>query len=187
MSVSHQRKALRQKVCQLLRGQTTAEDRVYSTRVVTFLKKDLRAINVYATDETVDADSVTTAPRELTRELELVIEGYVPVIPDPETGIFADDVLDDFAAELEAVMDANRDLDGTCGESILESTTLDLENVGDRIYAIAVLTYRVTYRTPDAPTLDSFDDFNTVGATHQPEGFGDGEAAEDVFTVQEAS
>lgn len=178
--MAHQRQVIRTAIRDLLDGATAAGARVYATRMIPLRRAELPSICVYTLEESVTADSLNTAPRELTRELPVVIECRVA------PGANVDDAMDAIALEVETAMHADPYLGGACGESILDSTIMEVAVEGDRETGFVALTYQVTYRTfaPEEP--DGLDDFNTVGATQN---LGGDQAAEDdthdVFTVQE--
>ncbi len=157
----HQRTAIRYAVVERLSGATSAETRVYATRDVPFRKGDLPAIAVYTLQEDVDGDSVNTAPRELTRRMALVIEGLVA----PAPGQNVDDALDDLALEIETVMHADPYLGDAAADCVLDESSMEVLEVGDRLMGQIVLTYAVTYQTlaPEAPS--NVADFLRVKAT----------------------
>lgn len=156
MSNDHQRKVIRHKVAALLKGSTDAGDRVYASRVLPYRKLQLPAISVYTLDDDVTADSITTAPRELTRELSLVIECWVAAAEN------TDDSLDDIARQVESVMHADPYLAGDAADSILNTTTMEVLEESERRLGFVSLAYQVIYRTlaPEAP--DDLEDLETV-------------------------
>ena len=95
----HQRTRIRNATVSRLLGATAAGARVYPSRVVPFRKGDLPVLCVYTLDEVADDDG--SAPRELTRALDLIIEGWV--MP----GLNVDVALDDLALEVETAMHAD--------------------------------------------------------------------------------
>lgn len=181
--MAHPRKLLRQAVAALLAGASTAAAaRVYATRVAPVRKDQLPAIAVYTEDEEVDPDTFQTAPRELKRDVDLVIEGYVA----HSAAVPVDDAMDNLAEQIEAAMDGDRWLDGTAGESVLARTETGIADPNsDPLIGVVRLTYTVTYRTsPTAPTLTN--DFNTVDVKTTPQGgVTDTAPLEDTFTVEE--
>jgi hypothetical protein len=193
----HPRAVIRAKVVELLSTAvdsvypTAAEERVYPTRTLPYKKGGtLPVVSVYALSEDVTPDSVTTAPRELTRELSLVIEAWVKAsVSGGVPTINADSAMDTIAAEIEAVMEADPFLDDTAAQSILSSTETDLVEVGDTMMGLLIMTYAVTYRTratDDAPP--DLDDFLTVGSTTNLSGTQDtDDVSESDFTVQEVT
>lgn len=180
----HQRKIIRDAVVALLLGHTTADERVHASRDIPLRRNELPAVLVYTTEEPVESDSATTAPRELTRRLRLEIAGIVA----PEPGERVDDALDALALEIETAMDADPFLGGACGDSILENTTISLRPDGETNMGVVALSYRVTYRTLAPDTTDSdaaLGDFLRAGVTYQPPGTpSDANTPNDVFDVR---
>jgi hypothetical protein len=121
-----------------------------------FRQLELPAIAIYALEESVDPESASTAPRELTRKLQLAIEIVVVANAD------VDDALDDLCAAVEKAIDADEWFGGTCAGSILASTAIGISEEGNRPTGHAVLTYAVTYRTdaPAAADLPALADFS---------------------------
>jgi hypothetical protein len=178
--VAHQRKIIRHAVVDLLtKAGTSAGTRVQATRLDPHKKSELPAISVYTMREPVAPASAEHEPRELTREVEVEISGWVA----HSDAYPVDDAMDDLAEQIEAAMDGDRFIGGAAAESILESTELAIQGEGAPLIGIVTLTYTVTYRTsPAAPELD---DFTRVGVTHRIVGTSDDNAAHDTFVVQE--
>src|SRR6266540_3539367 len=116
---THQRKLIREAVRAQLAGKTSAEDRVFKSRILPYGDLDLPAIAVYTRTEPVDEASRSTAPRELTRNLQLVVEGAVKLSED------VDDAIDDLAAEIESAVDADETFGvAAVDDSFLASTDI---------------------------------------------------------------
>lgn len=180
----HQRTIVRQAIVAALTGATAAEARVYPTRILPLRKLELPAIAVYTLEESVDGESVNTAPRELTREAPVVIEALVAAVP----GANVDDALDDLALEIETAMHADPYLGGEAADSILDGTTMEVIEDGERMMGLVTLTYSVTYRTlaPEAP--GNVADFLRVKSTENLGGDVHPDAqAVDEFDVQETN
>jgi hypothetical protein len=177
----HHRQLIRAAAVDMLTGQTDAGSRVYRTRSLPVRKIPLPAISVYTLEELVTPESVDTAPRELTRELPLLIEGWV------RAGENVDDAMDELAVQIEAAMHADPYLRDTAAESILDSTVMEVIEDGDREMGLIVLTYAVTYRTlaPEAPT--NLDEFLTAPTKYRVPGTTDANDAEDLIDVREAA
>lgn len=161
--MAHPRTLVRDAVVAALTGATSAGARVTSTHVEAHKKNALPALSVYTLHEPVRPDSVTTAPRELTRDVKVEIAGWV----SHSAALPVDIAMDDLALEIETVMDANRYLSGAAGESVLEDTEMEvveLEGRSDPLVGIITLTYSVTYRTQ--PSESALDDFLRAKATH---------------------
>jgi hypothetical protein len=181
--MAHQRKNIRDAVRALLLGKTSAGTRVFKTRLVPFRRLTLPAIAVYARSEPVDPESKNTAPRELRRELKLVLEAMVAEgstvagevvkgtdgTPNGDGSPDLDDALDQLALEIERAMDADPTLGiDAVDTSILADSQLDVitEVEGRAIdppVGLLTLTYAVTYFTsaPDAADV-VLDDLATV-------------------------
>lgn len=161
-------------------GKTAAADRVYTTRQVPWAASQLPGIAIYALEEPVDPESRKRAPRELTRNLRLVIEGAV------EATVNVDDAMDDLAEQIERAIDADRYFAGTAHDSILTSTSLGVAAEGRREVGAVLLTYTVTYFTdaPSAVDVPLPDDFATAGITTDLSGSTDpGNQAQDVVAI----
>lgn len=175
----HQRQVIREAVRDLLiAASTAASTRVVATRTLPYRKNELPAISVYTLEETVDGESVNTAPRELTRNLQLEIAGWVTAADD------VDDQMDALALQIEFAMDADRYLADSAAECVLDGTTMGIQGDGDNLMGLVTLTYAVTYRTmaPEAPT--DLSDFTTAAVTYnQGDAQADAAAAHDIVTV----
>lgn len=176
----HPRQIIRDAVVATLVGQTAAGAKVKSTRKIPTRKSELPSISVYSEDEKVDRASQTTAPRELDRETEVRIAGWVGFGDD------VDDRMDDLALEIETAMHADPYLGGAAGDSFLIETQTTVDPEGDTPMGLIVLTYAVTYYTlaPPAPTI--VDDFRVADATTKIGGAGDDNTVRDEIVVQEA-
>lgn len=164
---AHPRQQIREAVKALLLNQTAAGSRVSETRVISYRKSELPAVSIYIPVESVEPDeSRNTAPRELTRTAQLVIEGVVQQTAN------VDDALDALALEIETAMHADETFGGKADDSILESTEATLTEDGDRLVGVVRLVYSVEYRTfaPEAVTLDDFNRadirYDKGGAVH---------------------
>lgn len=156
--MAHQRKVIRKAIANaLVTAATAAEGRVYASRAIPLRRLDLPAIAVYTLTEEVTEDSAATAPRELERQLSVVIECWAAAAQYQ----LIDDVLDDLAEEVEAAMHADPYFGDACGDSILSSTEIELDDSGDRLLGLARLTYAVTYRQL-APAAQDLDDWRTA-------------------------
>jgi hypothetical protein len=179
----HPRQVIREAVRAALLNATAAGATVYETRVVPHRVSEVPALAVYTLEESVSSDSVSVSPRELRRELSLVIEGWVAA--GGATNV--DDDMDELALEVETAMYADPFFGGVASESLLDTTSLEVIEEGDRLMGWIVMTYAFTYFTDDPPAPADLDDFETGGATHNLGGaVHEDDQAEDVFTVQES-
>lgn len=181
--MAHPRTLVREAVIAALTNATAAGARVTDTKVEPHKKHELPAISVYTLHEPVRPESSDAAPRELTRDVKVEITGWVT----PSATVTVARAMDDIAAEIETVMDANRYLSGAAGDSLLEDTEMQVveDNGGDPLVGIVTLTFSVEYRTSPSPTV--LDDFLRAKATHQVVGGVPDTvpAADGPFTVQE--
>lgn len=103
--MAHPRELVRDTVVALLiAANTAAGARVQSTRIDPIKASDLPMISVYTRDEDVADDSSKTAPRELTRMLQLEIAAWVR----HSDAVPVERAMDNIAAQIEAAMDGNR-------------------------------------------------------------------------------
>lgn len=173
----HPRKVIRSAVHAILLNATAAGTRVYKSRKVPHRKAELPVINIYTLEENIEEDSISMAPRELERNISLVLEGWVAVPDDAP-----DDAMDDLAEEIETAMHADFYLGDTVSDSILQSTVLDIFPDGDRLMGMVALVYSVTKRSIVPTPPDNLDDFERAGVTHNASGA----IAEDLVTVEAA-
>lgn len=177
--MAHPRKDIRQAVRQLLAEAGVAAGKVTATRLFPYRKGDLPAVSVYTLEEATDEDSVDTSPRELLRQLDLEIAGFV------QAGDAVDDAMDDLAEAIEAAMAADETLGGKAADSWLRGTTMALTGEGDAMTGMITLSYQVTYRklAPEAP--EDLADFLTADVVHNPGGdVHPDDRAEDLITVR---
>lgn len=142
--------------------QTAAGTQVETTRRLPWRPSMLPGIGVYTLDEPVDPESAKTAPRELKRHPNLVIEAALKM--DAEN---IDDALDDIALQIEIAIAADDTLGGTASDCWLTKTEFDFGMQGDIEIAVARLIFYVTYfkGAPDAAD-QVFDDLKTIDAKY---------------------
>lgn len=175
----HHRTIVRRAVRDLLKGKTSAGQKVDTTRIDTWRDNELPAISVYTTVEDVDDASTETAPRELKRQVDVEIVGAVGASDR------MDDAMDALALEIETVMHADPFLGDVASDSILTGTEANVHNEGKRLIGLVVLTYQVTYRTI-APEPQELDDFVTADTRTRVDGVTDpNQDAHDIVVVQE--
>lgn len=171
----HQRQVIRETIRSVLDGATDADDRVYASRMNPYRVTELPVLTVYSTSESVDDDSSSTSPRELTRRLSISIEGWV--VGNDES----DDAMDDLAEQVEIAMHADPYLGGSVGDSILSSTSTEITIDGDREMGLLTMEYTITYRTlaPEPISDAESDDYLRTDAVYTPEGL-----TEDIFDMR---
>lgn len=176
--MTHQRKIIRHAVREALKQSDlitpiVAAGKVQASRVVRWLPRDLPAIAIWTAEEAVDEDSRTTAPRELTRNLQLVIESAMVVdskedLDDEVPAI--DDDLDDLAEAIERTVHRDETFGGVTSDCILSGTVIDLFEEGSNIIASMRMTWDVKYYTmapePEDVQLDNFERANIKQTPH---------------------
>ena len=144
----HERAAVRQAIVAQLTGaapnwRTSAEGRVVKSRQAPVKRQSLPMISVASDSDITDTSSLQNAPRELKRNYQVVITGWVLA----EQGIEVDDALDALALEIEAAMDVDTFLDGHASDSVLLSSVFGEKLDGDRPMGVVELTYNVVLFT----------------------------------------
>lgn len=154
--MSHQRTQIRNAVKAKLIGATDAEDRVYlnPTSLLRNRNQKLPALAVMMVGETVDESSYQTAPRELTRLLDLSVTAYVAGNGGEELS----DTLDVLAAQIEVALSDDEFLGCLADDCVLVETDVYLPTQGDKSVAAISLVWRITYREymPRDAELGSF-------------------------------
>lgn len=162
--MAHRRKLIRQAVvAQLAAAGTAAGARVEATREIPRRRATEPAIGVYTPTETNESDS-RSAPRELKRSTEVIIEGIVV----GTSGV--DDALDDLAEQIENALDADDTFGGAASESVYVSTDLETLEDGARTVGLIRLTYSAVYHkfAPEAVVVE--DVFETADVKYNPNG-----------------
>jgi hypothetical protein len=179
--MTHPRNEIRNAVTALLMGSTSAGVRVFPTRKTDHLASELPVISIYTRDE--DSELNGNAPRELERSTRLLIECMVQ---EDEN---VDDAMDDFAEEVEDIMDADYTLGGLCFESQLVSTDMDSVKDSGRAVGILELTYQIEYRTDAFVAVtgtDAATDYTNTTVVHDLEGNqADADKTSDAFVQEE--
>lgn len=165
--MAHERQAIRNAiVAQLIAGDTSAEARVFKSRMTPLRQSQLPAIGVYIDGEEVDDATAYSAPRELKRTLTIAIEAWVNA--DERLAEKIDDTFDAIALQIETAMDADDSLTGTCDTSFLSSTEFGIQTATDRPMGCVHLEYTITYHTDLRTALrdGAFDNFNAAGVDY---------------------
>jgi hypothetical protein len=159
--VAHQRKLIREAaVSALVSAGTSAGARVKESRLEPARAAELPCISVYTTDESVDPASITTAPREMKRTVQLEIVAWARATEN------IDDVLDGLAEEIENAVESDPTFGDTASNSILSDTAVGLKLEGDRPMGAVSLTYAVTYFTRYEAPDGTFDDLSTIDVNY---------------------
>jgi hypothetical protein len=152
------RKEIREKITEILTGNTDAGTQVFKSRTHAVDPSELPAILVYSRDETVEI--FNAAPRELKRSLTIGIEIAAKADED------LDDTLDDLSDQVEALISENQTLSDTASDIVLQRVELHLVEEGNQQHGACVMTYLVTYYTMDVSlgvAGDGIPDENVLG------------------------
>lgn len=149
------RAAVRESVKKILINATEAGERVYKMRMAPLKARLMPALSIYTLDETIDEESIKTAPRYYQRRLLLQIEGVVAGRGDSERSSagdealedLVDDRLDSLAAEVETALVTDETLGGLVGDLWLSRTELVLMEQGEDTFGVARMTFTVLYET----------------------------------------
>ncbi|MBT7914060.1 hypothetical protein HN588_09145 [Candidatus Bathyarchaeota archaeon] len=137
--MSHVRKQIRDAVATRVTGLTTTGTNVFQSRTYSLSNDKLPALTIYTKEESSD---IVNMSRDLRRTLSIVIEGYA------KASSSLDDTLDTIAAEVEAAMGSDRDLNGVGKIISVSGTEIDFAS-GDSEKPVGVvrLGYDIIYVT----------------------------------------
>lgn len=166
----HPRQVIRHAVVAQLLGNTAAGARVFAARRVPFQRVELPAVAVYVPTESVEVTSRATAPRELDRRAQVVVEACAQGAGD------VDDALDEIALQVENALHADWTLGGVASDLLLASTETDVLDDGKQLIGVVRLEFEVRYYSDAVPAV-ALDDFKTADVQH-------GTLAHDVVEVQ---
>lgn len=136
--MSHARTQIRNAVTALLKGNTTAGNNVFESRVYAIDEPKLPALLIYTKMETVGEQSMSR-PRTQHRELMVVVEIYVKARGN------VDEDTDMLALEIEQLIAADPSLGGLVKDTALDTSETQFSDDGERPIAVAILTFSVLY------------------------------------------
>lgn len=139
--MSHARQQIREAAATLLAGILPT---IYTSRVYPAL--NLPNISVYANRETVETelDHGPGSQKRYSRLLELEIT----ITAEAVTGV--DDLIDDYAAQVEAALAGDITLGGLCEDSRLMGSSFDLDGEAEKPLGLLRIIYEIWYRTTSA-------------------------------------
>ena len=135
---NHIRQQIREKLGTTLTGLTTTGSNIYQSRVYPLENINLPALVIYTKSETSEPIVIGTN-RVMSRELSVVIEGYVKA-----TSNF-DDTIDTISKEVEQAIATDRTLDGLAKDCYLESTEIEYTGEGEKPLGYVSLTFLTNY------------------------------------------
>lgn len=149
--MAHPRTEIRKALASMLDGKTVAQSEVHTNRTRRFRPSDLPAIVLYDAGET--AQLYNESPREYRRQATIAIDLYVED-KNPDSGPPIDEVLDDFADEVEKALFADTSVDGHADDLRLQETSDVMVSDDQREQlAMVTITWQATYYQ-EAPEVD---------------------------------
>lgn len=139
--MAHVRQQIREAFATVLTNATVASV-ISSSRVYPLPPTTTTAALIYTNTDSV-TDTTLTAPRNLTRELIIVVECVARKLAD------LDDQLDTLCKNVENAVGANNTLGGLVKDCILADTIITHDFNGDAPIGSARMQFRVMYRTAE--------------------------------------
>lgn len=135
-------KHARQKIREAVETSLSAIGGVTITRSRVHPKMSLPAIDIRTLSESSDLENdQIPSPRRYSRRVILEVDITVSAVSD------YDDLADDYAAQVEAILGADTTLTSTCTDSKLISTATEDDGDQEKPIAVTRLAYECWYRT----------------------------------------
>lgn len=141
--MTHQRRAIREAVKNLLVDETDAEDRVFTNRPTSLWEVPSPSILIFALNEASQKHIVST--NQSRRKMNLAIEVRIQLPQDGELITDLDDQLDQMAFDIETRINTDTNLEDAANDITLVSTEIELSDEGDVPEAAMRMTYEVSY------------------------------------------
>ena len=141
--MAHARQTIRERVAAIVTGLTTTSTRVYQSAVYNVQESQLPCLLVYTRSEEITEANTIAAPRQINRELELVVEGKAQATSN------LDDLLDTIGAEVEAAVSNDPTLNINVMDTMLADVSIDYSVEGDKPIGSIAMRYRILYRTAE--------------------------------------
>ena len=167
----HQRELMLDALVAQLINKTAAGDRVVEAMIPPWRPNQLPAIAVYDPSERIAEGGEKTAPRELKRLLELVVEAGVRANDPFVVGLGGNinKALNRIAHQIERAVSADDTLAGTVSDIWISDTLKEMLAEGDQMIGAVKLTFSVEYFSylPEAEDVP-LEDFSTADMRHSP-------------------
>lgn len=143
--MSHGRKDIRDAVKSILiAAEIVPEGNVFANRAIRIQDSESPIINIMTSDET--SSVAEQCPGKLKRRLTVLIQlAAVPGTTEENDPIPVDDVMDDFADQIELALDDDFQWNGTVTESHLVQTTVSQSAEGSKMIGFLTLSYEALY------------------------------------------
>jgi hypothetical protein len=167
--MAHHRKLIRAAIVEKLKSKLPSPgDRVFPSRAAPIYKQSSRAILVYTKEE--PAQVSIEAPREYERGLVVQLE----LVASSENEMLLDDVLDDFAEQVEAAIFEDETHGGLVSDTILGDTEIELLSEGEKpigdLKVSLTMPYHQELFSAAAPHAACAGDRRHDHPGHRPEG-----------------
>lgn len=175
------RRAVREKVKEILLGETDAGDAVYISRALPTDAEAMPAISIYTGDEAVEL--FDQSPKRYQRNLQLLIEVAIAGDTDDEL----DFERDKFGDKIEAILEEDETLGDLVDSIQLTSNELEQDATGESPTGKLSITYNVRYylypTTKEA--VNEFEGADVKWRIKRPEELPDSVDAEDTIDVEQ--
>jgi len=138
--MSHVRQQIREYFKTTLTGLTTTGSNVHESRI--YPLETVPALVIYTKSETSEPQVIGTN-RVLSRELEVVVEGYAKATTN------FDDTIDTISKEVEEAIAADVTLGGLAKDSYISSTEIEFNGEGEKPLGYVALTFTTIYHTQE--------------------------------------
>jgi len=138
--MSHVRQQIREYFATTLTGLTTTGSNVHESRI--YPLETVPALVIYTKSETSEPQVIGTN-RVLSRELEVVVEGYAKATTN------FDDTIDTISKEVEEAIAADVTLGGLAKDSYISSTEIEFNGEGEKPLGYVALTFTTIYHTQE--------------------------------------
>jgi len=138
--MSHVRQQIREYFGTTLTGLTTTGSNVHESRI--YPLETVPALVIYTKSETSEPQVIGTN-RVLSRELEVVVEGYAKATTN------FDDTIDTISKEVEEAIAADVTLGGLAKDSYISSTEIEFNGEGEKPLGYVALTFTTIYHTQE--------------------------------------
>ena len=135
---NHVRQQIREYFETTLTGLTTTGANVFGSRVYTLQENTLPSLVIYTKSE-ISEPIVIGVDRVMSRDLSVVIEGYV------KTTSNFDDTIDTISKEVEEAIAADRTFGGLAKDCYLESTEIEFNAEAEQPLGFVSLTFLTNY------------------------------------------
>jgi len=156
------REDIRLAVVNRLTGQTSAEDRVYNSRIMP-AKKNFPQIFIWTLSESREG-IYSTDPLVVRIKINLEIHAITRIEIEGDSGSVVDSLCDQIYCQMDRYLGGNA-LTAPHEDMIYAGTDIDHYNDGDALYAQAVMRYEVTALLSQAYSAPAFtlDNLDTIG------------------------